>query len=150
MDFSVTPPSPPAEDWQHQPYDPGEHNGVSQKNPIGNLYLQVDNDERARRSLRAIKKDFRALGQLAKGSGAQIVFSSVPPVLGTDDWINKKIRQINAWLCNWCYQQGFGFTDHSLIYRTPGLLEYDGKALSRKGKRVLGQELAKLMDRALN
>ncbi|PKU47453.1 hypothetical protein llap_2276 [Limosa lapponica baueri] len=110
----------------------------------------VDNDELERRSLRAMKKDFRALGWLVKGLGAQIVFYSVPPVLGTDELINKKIRQINAWIHNWCYQQGFGFSDHSLIYRTLDLLANDGKTLSRKGKRVVGQELARLMDRALN
>ncbi|PKU37343.1 hypothetical protein llap_12358 [Limosa lapponica baueri] len=79
-------------------------------------FFPVDSDELDRRSLRAMKRDFRALGRLVKGWGAQIVFSSVPPVLGIDEWINKKIRQINAWLHNWCYQQGFGFSDHSLIY----------------------------------
>ncbi|PKU36680.1 adaptin ear-binding coat-associated protein 1 [Limosa lapponica baueri] len=83
-----------------------------------------------------MKKDFKALGQLVKGSGAQVVFSSAPPVMGTNEWTNKKIRQINTWLHNWCYHQGFGYSDHSLIYRTPGLLENDGKTLSQKGKSV--------------
>ena len=114
------------------------------------LILQADSEELESRSLRAMKKDFRALGWLVKGLGAQIVFSSALPALGTDEWVNKKIGRINTWLQNWCYEQGFGFSDHTLICRTPGLLAKNGKTLSQKGKRLLGQELARLMDRALN
>lgn len=31
-----------------------------------------------------MKKEFEALGQQVKGSGAQVVFSSIPPVIGND------------------------------------------------------------------
>jgi len=50
----------------------------------------------ATRSLRAIKSDFRALGQLVKGSGAQLVFFSVPPVAGNDEGRNRNTQQINT------------------------------------------------------
>jgi len=37
-----------------------------------------------------IKRDFRALGQLVKRSGAQVVFSSILPVAGNNEERNKK------------------------------------------------------------
>jgi len=52
----------------------------------------------ATRSLRAIKRDFRALGQLVKGSGTQVVFSSIPPLAGNDEGRNRKSQQVNTWL----------------------------------------------------
>jgi len=49
------------------------------------LIFQVSSCEVATRSLRAIKRDFRALGQLVKGSRAQAVFSSIPQVAVNDE-----------------------------------------------------------------
>ncbi|KGL92731.1 hypothetical protein N301_10736, partial [Charadrius vociferus] len=114
------------------------------------LVFQIGSDDVVRRTPRAMKKDFRALGRLVKGSGAQVLFSSVPPVAGNDEEVNWKSQQVNDWLRTWCHRQGFGFFDHGLIYRSPGLLAADGKSLSRRGKMVLGTELAGLIGRALN
>ena len=97
-----------------------------------------------------MKRDFRALGKLVKGSGAQIVFSSIPSVSGMDEKDYRRTQQVNLWLRNWCYRQGFGFFNHGLVYRTPELLASDGMHLSQRGKRILGQELAGLIERALN
>jgi len=38
------------------------------------LVVQVDRDEIAERTPKAIKRDFRALGRLVEGSGVQVVF----------------------------------------------------------------------------
>ena len=114
------------------------------------LIFQVGSDEVATRSLRAIKRDFRALGQLVKGSGAQVVFSSILPVAGNGEGRNRKSQQINTWLRAWCNWQNFGFFDHGLVYMTPGLLVMDGVCLSQRGKRIFAQELARLIERALN
>ena len=46
------------------------------------LVIQAGNDEVVERSLKSLKKDFKALGWLAEGSGAQVVFSSIPQVEG--------------------------------------------------------------------
>jgi len=35
---------------------------------------------------------------LVKGSGAQVVFSSILPVAGNDEGRNRKSQQINTWL----------------------------------------------------
>ncbi|PKU36056.1 mitochondrial fission process protein 1 [Limosa lapponica baueri] len=68
-----------------------------------------------------MKRDYRVLGQLVKGSGTQVVFS-IPPVAAIDERISRKSHQIKSWLQDWCNRQDFGFFDHGLIYRTPGLL----------------------------
>ena len=44
------------------------------------LTLQAGSDENEKRSVRAIKRGFRALGQVVDRTGAQIVLSSVPLV----------------------------------------------------------------------
>ncbi|PKU42802.1 rna-directed dna polymerase from mobile element jockey-like [Limosa lapponica baueri] len=35
---------------------------------------------------------------------------------------NMKRQQVNSWLRDWCYRQGFGFFEHRQLYETPGLL----------------------------
>ena len=97
-----------------------------------------------------MKRDFRSLGKLIKGSGAQIVFSSSPSVRGMDEEEYRRTQQMNLWIQDWCYRQGFGFFNHGLVYRAPDFLALDGMHLSQRGKRILGQELAGLIDRALN
>jgi len=114
------------------------------------LIFQVGSSEVAARSLRAIKRDFRALGQLVKGSGALVVFCSIPPVAGNNEGRRRKSQQINTWLQAWCHQWDSGFLDHMLLYMTPGLLVADSVHLSQRGKRILVQELARLTERALN
>ena len=112
------------------------------------LVFQAGNDEVATRNPRAIKRDFRALGRLLKGSGSQVVFASVLPIGGIE--ADKQTRHINTWLRDWCNRQNFGFFDHGKIYTTPGLLAPDGMCLSQRGVRIFAQELAGLLDRALN
>lgn len=113
------------------------------------LVFQVGSDEIITRRARAMKRDFRALGRLVRGSGAQVVFASIP-VTSKGEEINRKSLQINVWLRDWCQRQGFGFFNHGLLYETPGLLVAGGIHQSQRGKRFLGQELAGLIDRALN
>jgi len=43
-----------------------------------------------------------------------------------------------------------GFFDHGEVYTAPGLLATSGTQLSQRGKRILGHELARLIERALN
>ena len=78
------------------------------------------------------------------------MFSSIPSVVGMDEEDYRRTQQINLWLQDWCYCQGFGFFNHGLVYRMPDLLASDGMHLSQSRKRILEQELAGLIDRALN
>ncbi|KAK4813943.1 hypothetical protein QYF61_003013 [Mycteria americana] len=43
-----------------------------------------------------------------------------------------------------------GFFDNGMAYTAPGLLASDGIHLSQRGKRIFAQELAALINRALN
>uniref|UniRef100_A0A8B9TZX8 SGNH hydrolase-type esterase domain-containing protein n=1 Tax=Anas zonorhyncha TaxID=75864 RepID=A0A8B9TZX8_9AVES len=112
------------------------------------LVFQAGSDEVAKRSPKAIKRDFRDLGRQLRGSGAQVVFASVLPIGGME--AERCAVRINSWLRDWCDRHNFGFFDHGKVYATPGLMAPDGMGLSRRGVRILGQELAGLIDRALN
>ena len=101
------------------------------------LVFQVGNDDITRRSPKAMKRAFRALGKLIKQLGAQIVFSSIPSVGGMDEGEYRRTQQMNLWLQDWCYSQGFGFFNHGLVYRVPDLLALDGMHLSQsRGNQV--------------
>ena len=95
------------------------------------LVFQVGSDDITRRNPKAMKRDFRSLGKVIKGSGAQTVFSSIPSVGGRDEKEYRGTQQMNLWLQDWCYRQGFGFFNHGLAYRTPDLLALDGMHLSQ-------------------
>uniref|UniRef100_A0A8B9F7M5 Uncharacterized protein n=1 Tax=Amazona collaria TaxID=241587 RepID=A0A8B9F7M5_9PSIT len=97
-----------------------------------------------------IKKDYRALGEVVRGSGAQIVFSSILQDTGQDLEKARRIGQVNKWLEGWCYSQGFGYLDHGTQYSRPGLLGAGGAGLTNKGKSGFGRRLARLVKDALN
>jgi len=62
----------------------------------------------------------------------------------------RKTHLINRWLRDRCHWWNFGFFDHGKVYLAPDLLATDGVWLSERGKRILAQELAVLIKRALN
>lgn len=55
------------------------------------LIFQTGGEEAASRTLRGMKKDFKALGHLVKKSGAQVLFFSFPPFSSDDMGWNKRI-----------------------------------------------------------
>jgi len=57
--------------------------------------MQVGHDEITERSPKAIKRDFRALGEQVKGSWAQVVFSSIPLVAGKNTERDRKTHLID-------------------------------------------------------
>jgi len=111
------------------------------------LVVQVGGDEIAKRSPKAIKM---ALGRLVEGSGAQVIFSSIPSVAGNSTERGRKTHLVNRWLRDWCHRSNFAFFDHGEVYTAPGLLATGGTQLSQRGKRILGHELAGLIERALS
>ena len=87
---------------------------------------------------------------MVEGSGAQMMFSSIPSVTGNSTERGRKRHLVNRWLRDWCHRLNFGFFDHREVYTTPGLLATGGTQLSQRGKRILGHELVGLIERALN
>jgi len=74
----------------------------------------------------------------------------IPPIAGEDEGRNRRSQQVNTWLQAWCHRQNLEFFDHGSVYMAPGLLATEGVHLSQKGTRILAQESAGLIDRALN
>jgi len=79
-----------------------------------------------------------------------VVFSSIPSVAGKNNERGRKTHLVNKWLRDRCHQSNFDFFGHGEVYTAPGLLETDGVRLSQRAKRILGHELAGLIERALN
>ena len=95
----------------------------------------------------ATKRDFRALGQLVRESRAQVIFSSLLPVAGSNIGRNRWAQSINTRLRGWCHHHSFGFFDNGMAYMAPGLPASGGIHLSQRGKRVFAHELAGLTDK---
>lgn len=75
------------------------------------LVFHVGFNDIATRQLLTVKRDSMSLGAMLKGSGAQVVFSSILPVRGRGSGRRRQIEQVNAWLSSWCQIQGFVFYD---------------------------------------
>lgn len=114
------------------------------------LIIQAGSEEVGKQSLRSIKKDFRGMGRILEGAGVQVIFSSMPVVSGKDTGRIQKTHLLNRWLKSWCRHKNFGYFDHGAIYTAPGMMAADASSLSLRGKRVLAEELAGLIDRSLN
>ena len=114
------------------------------------LILQAGSDEMGKRSVRAIKRDLRALGQVVGRTGAQVVFSSVPLVAEINGERKRRTPIINKWLQGRRHRQNFGFFDRGATFTAPALLEPDGIHLSVKSRRFSAHELSDLIERALN
>jgi len=84
------------------------------------------------------------------GVGVHVVFPSIPAVAGRDTERSRKTHLINTWLRGWCKHKNFGYFNHGMVYSAPGLMAVDGSHLSQRGKWILAQELAGLVERALN
>jgi len=60
------------------------------------MLFHVGGDEASTHSPRAIKRDFRALGWFIRESGVQVIFSSLPPVTGSDMGRDRWAQSINT------------------------------------------------------
>ena len=78
------------------------------------------------------------------------MFSSISSVAGRHTERNRKTHLMNVWLRGWCQRWNFGFFNHGAVYMAPGLLETDRVHPLKRGKMILAQELAGLIERALN
>lgn len=103
------------------------------------LLCHVDTNVVIVRNPGAINRDFRALARLLKGSGVQVVFSSILPVVGNDIKRSRQTQLISTGLWGWCHQQNFGVLDHRIIYKTSGLLGLSGFTFHNWGKNFCPQ-----------
>jgi len=94
--------------------------------------------------------DFRASGQLVGESGAQVIFSSLLSVVGSDIGRNRQVQSINTWPRRWYHRHNFVVFDNGMAYVAPGLMVSGAIHLSQSEKRVFAHKLVGLVDRALN
>ena len=87
---------------------------------------------------------------MVEGLGVQVISSSLPSGVVRDTEQSRKTQTLNKWLKVWCHHRNFGFFDHGAVYLAPGLMAVDGSCLSLRGKQILAQDLAELVEKALN
>uniref|UniRef100_A0A493TN05 SGNH hydrolase-type esterase domain-containing protein n=1 Tax=Anas platyrhynchos platyrhynchos TaxID=8840 RepID=A0A493TN05_ANAPP len=75
------------------------------------VVIQVGSQEVAIRKMKNIKKYFASLGRMLRGSGVQVVISSVLPLGEWDADRRSRTGQVNDGLRGWCLDQGFGYFD---------------------------------------
>ena len=73
-----------------------------------------------------MKKDFRGLGRLVQGAGAQVIFCSMPSGAVRDMERAWNAQLMSNWLRGWCQARNFGFFDHGAVYSVPDLLSVCG------------------------
>lgn len=88
----------------------------------------------ATRKLLNIKRDFISIGKMLKGSGVQVVFSSILPVGYWDPKMRQHTNQVNYCLHSWGHAQGFGLYGLWCFSEIPGMLMPDGAHLMKWGK----------------
>lgn len=88
-----------------------------------------------------------ALWALVKGMGVQMVLSSILLEKGKCVRRRALIMQINNWLWNWSWQQGFGSYNHGSLFAEQHLLRTDGIHLIKCGKVTFASRTADLVRR---
>ena len=63
------------------------------------------------------------------------------------EWSGKS-QALKKWVEGWSRHRNFGFFDHGAVSLAPGLMTADGSHPSLKGKRILAQELAGVIEGA--
>ena len=94
------------------------------------LLFHVGGDEAISHNPRSIKRDLRTLEQLVRESRAQVIFSTLLPVVGSDIGRNRQAQSINTRLRVWCHCHSFGFLNNGMAYMSLGLLASDAIHLS--------------------
>ena len=87
---------------------------------------------------------------MVEGVGAQFILSSIPSGAVRDMKWPRKTQVMNKWQRGWCCHRKFGFVNPGAIYLALGLMVADGRHFSLRGKQILAQELAGLIERVLN
>ena len=85
------------------------------------LFFHVGTNDTARGDLESIKTDYRALEEILRDTGAQVLFSVLQ---GRGRSV--RILHIHTWMRSCWWQQGFGFYDRGTLLEDQHLLGRDG------------------------
>ena len=89
-------------------------------------------------------------GKVVKGLGAQVVLSSILLVRAKGVRRRALIMQVNIWLWNWSWWQGFRSYNHGTLFADQHLLGRDGIHLTKQDKGILPSRMADWARKALN
>uniref|UniRef100_A0A803JI24 SGNH hydrolase-type esterase domain-containing protein n=1 Tax=Xenopus tropicalis TaxID=8364 RepID=A0A803JI24_XENTR len=107
------------------------------------VLVHIGTNDKVRGGGEVLKNDFKKLGAKLRARTSKVIFSEILPVPRATLRRQRELREINAWLRDWCREEGFGFlqnwADFSIGYR---LFARDGGHLNDDGAAALGEKMA--------
>ncbi|VEL31290.1 unnamed protein product [Protopolystoma xenopodis] len=115
------------------------------------VLVHIGTNDKVRGGGEVLKNDFKKLGSKLRARTSKVIFSEILPEPRATLRRQRERREINAWLKDWCREEGFGFlenwADFSVGYR---LFARDGLHLNDDGAAVLGEKMARGLEEILN
>uniref|UniRef100_A0A4W3IAW9 SGNH hydrolase-type esterase domain-containing protein n=1 Tax=Callorhinchus milii TaxID=7868 RepID=A0A4W3IAW9_CALMI len=98
-----------------------------------------------------LRREFEELGSKLKSRSSKVVISGLLPVPYNNWYRDKQIKDLNAWLKEWCRTQGFLFMGHWHEYwRKRELFQRNGLHLYWAGTNVIAKRINREINRNLN
>ena len=113
--------------------------------PLPFLLIHVGTNETAKSNFEEITSHSEALGRKLYNFGAQMVFSSLLPVLRIG--LKRETLQVKDQVRRWCQRERFGFWGQGISVLEDRLLARD---LTRTGENVFGHSMENVIRRASN
>uniref|UniRef100_A0A803JJR5 SGNH hydrolase-type esterase domain-containing protein n=1 Tax=Xenopus tropicalis TaxID=8364 RepID=A0A803JJR5_XENTR len=106
------------------------------------VLVHIGTNDKVRGGGEVLKNDFKKLGTKLRARTSKVIFSEIFPVPRATLRRQRELREINAWLRDWCREEGFGFlqnwADFSIGYK---LFARDGLHLNDEGAAALGEKM---------
>ena len=119
------------------------------KNPV--VVVHVGANDIGRTGTKVLQREYEKLGAKLKSRTNKVVISGLLPEPRANWRRVNNIKEVNAWLKDWCGRNGFEFMGHWHQYWGRwDLFRRDGLRLNRAGTRVLANRITRAVNRALN
>lgn len=115
------------------------------------VVVHVGTNDIGRTRKEDLLKEFEQLGNKLKSRTSRVLISGLLPEPRAKSARIRKIKKLNAWLKDWCGNNGFGFLGHWHQYWDRGdLFCKDGLHLNGAGTGVLANHITRAVERSLN
>ena len=115
------------------------------------VIVHIGTNDLACNEVSKVTEAFHTLGKDIQEIASTVSFSAVLPVHNRQHDKQLRIKEFNAWLGEWCLNQGFGFVSHvGSSWNGKELYKKDGLHLSPKGTNVLSGQFKVFAKEHLN
>ncbi|XP_072891840.1 uncharacterized protein [Hemitrygon akajei] len=119
------------------------------EDPVGLIHIGTNDIDRTRKKV--LLQEYEQLGVKLKNRTSGVIISGLLPEPRANLARLNKIRELNAWLKDWCGRSGFCFLGHWHQYwDRRELFRRDGLHLNQAGISVLVNHITRAAERSLN